>query len=166
MVRGLSYYTGPIWEVVAPGVAGSIGSGGRYDHLLAQLGGPDVPGTGSSIGVERILPLLPGAAADRPGRLDVAVTLMQPDLEVQSFGFATAARAAGLRASVYLGSSAKLGRQLKWASDTGARWAVIYGEQEHEASVATVRDMRTGEQAAVPAADLSEFLARAASEDS
>ena len=166
MVRGLSYYTGPIWEVVAPGVAGSIGSGGRYDHLLAQLGGPDVPGTGSSIGVERILPLLPGAAADRPGRLDVAVTLMQPDLEVQSFGFATAARAAGLRASVYLGSSAKLGRQLKWASDTGARWAVIYGEQEHEANVATVRDMRTGEQAAVPAADLSEFLARAASEDS
>ena len=166
MVRGLSYYTGPIWEVVAPGVAGSIGSGGRYDHLLAQLGGPDVPGTGSSIGVERILPLLPGAAADRPGRLDVAVTLMQPDLEVQSFGFAAAARAAGLRASVYLGSSAKLGRQLKWASDASARWAVIYGEREHEAGVATVRDMRTGQQVAVPTADLSEFLARAAGEDS
>jgi len=166
MVRGLSYYTGPIWEVVAPGVAGSIGSGGRYDHLLAQLGGPDVPGTGSSIGVERILPLLPGAAADRRGRLDVAVTLMQPDLEVQSFGFAAAARAAGLRASVYLGSSAKLGRQLKWASDAGARWAVIYGEREHEAGVATVRDMRTGQQVAVPTPDLSEFLARAAGEDS
>jgi histidyl-tRNA synthetase len=166
MVRGLSYYTGPIWEVVAPGVAGSIGSGGRYDHLLAQLGGPDVPGTGSSIGVERILPLLPGAAADRRGRLDVAVTLMQPDLEVQSFGFAAAARAAGLRASVYLGSSAKLGRQLKWASDAGARWAVIYGEREHEAGVATVRDMRTGQQVVVPTADLSEFLARAAREDS
>ena len=48
MVRGLSYYTGPIWEVVASGVAGSIGSGGRYDHLIAQLGGPDVPATGSS----------------------------------------------------------------------------------------------------------------------
>jgi histidyl-tRNA synthetase len=166
MVRGLSYYTGPIWEVVAPGVAGSIGSGGRYDHLLAQLGGPDVPGTGSSIGVERILPLLPGAAADRRGRLDVAVTLMQPDLEVQSFGFAAAARAAGLRASVYLGSSAKLGRQLKWASDASARWAVIYGEREHEAGVATVRDMRTGQQVVVPTADLSEFLARAAREDS
>jgi histidyl-tRNA synthetase len=166
MVRGLSYYTGPIWEVVAPGVAGAVGSGGRYAHLIEQLGGPDVPGTGSSIGVERILPLLPGAAAERPGRLDVAVTLMRPDLEVQAFGFAAAARAAGLRASVYLGSSAKLGRQLKWASDTGSRWAVIYGEQEHEAGVATVRDMRTGEQVAVPSADLSEFLARAASEDS
>ncbi len=166
MVRGLSYYTGPIWEVVAPGVAGSIGSGGRYDHLIEQLGGPDVPGTGSSIGIERILPLLPGADAERPGRLDVAVTVMRADLEVQSFGFAAAARGAGLRASVYLGSSGKLGRQLRWASDAGARWAVIYGEQEHEAGLATVRDMRTGEQTQVPVNDVGEFLARAAREDS
>jgi histidyl-tRNA synthetase len=165
MVRGLSYYTGPIWEVVAPGVAGSIGGGGRYDHLIEQLGGPDVPGTGASIGVERILALLPGAA-DQDARLDVAVTLIRPDLELQSFRFAAAARAAGLRASVYLGSSGKLRSQLKWASDIGARWVVIYGEQEHEAGVATVRDMRTGVQAEVPAADLSDFLARAASEDS
>jgi histidyl-tRNA synthetase len=166
MVRGLSYYTGPIWELAAAGVAGSIGSGGRYDHLIAQLGGPDVPATGTSIGVERLLPLLPGAAAEQPGRLDVAVTVMRPDLAVESFGFAAAARAAGLRASVYLGSSGKLGRQLKWASDNGAPWAVIYGEQEHEAGVATVRDMRSGEQVQVPAADLGEFLALAASRDS
>jgi histidyl-tRNA synthetase len=166
MVRGLSYYTGPIWEVVARGVAGSIGSGGRYDHLIEQLGGPDVPATGSSIGVERILALLPGAGADRPGRLDVAVTVMRPDLAVQSFGFAAAGRAAGLRAGVYLGSSGKLGKQLKWASDNGARWAVIYGEQEHEAGVATVRDMRTGEQVQAPVADLGDYLARTARDDS
>ena len=63
MVRGLSYYTGPIWEVVADGVPGSISSGGRYDHLIGQLGGPDTPGTGGSLGIERILLLLPGAAA-------------------------------------------------------------------------------------------------------
>jgi len=166
MVRGLSYYTGPIWELAAAGVAGSIGSGGRYDHLIAQLGGPDVPATGTSIGVERLLPLLPGAATEQPGRLDVAVTVMRPDLAVESFGFAAAARAAGLRASVYLGSSGKLGRQLKWASDNGARWAVIYGEQEHEAGVATVRDMRSGEQVQVPATDLGDFLALAVSRDS
>ena len=77
MVRGLSYYTGPIWEVVADGVPGSISSGGRYDHLIEQLGGPDVPGTGGSLGIERILLLLPeGARAGRPGRLDVAVTVL------------------------------------------------------------------------------------------
>jgi histidyl-tRNA synthetase len=158
MVRGLSYYTGPIWEVVAPGIAGSIGSGGRYDHLMAQLGGPDVPGTGSSIGVERILPLLPSGPSTAH-RLDVAVTVVRADLAAQSFAVAAAARSAGLRASVYLGSSGKLGRQLKWASDTGARWCLIYGEQEDEAGTVTVRDMSSGEQASVPVAELASYLA-------
>jgi histidyl-tRNA synthetase len=163
LVRGLSYYTGPIWEVVASGVAGSIGSGGRYDHLIEALGGPDVPATGSSIGVERILGLMP-APDVQPGRLDVAVTVMSAGLAAGSFGFAAAARAAGLRATVYLGSSGKLGKQLKWASDNGARWSLIYGEQEHEAGVVTVRDMITGEQRAVPAGDLGAHLATAAAE--
>jgi histidyl-tRNA synthetase len=159
MVRGLSYYTGPIWETMAPGVAGSIDSGGRYDHLIAQLGRPDLPATGSSIGVERILPLLPAADGRARARLDVAVTVMRGDLASQSFAFAAAARSAGLRASVYLGSSGKLGRQLKWASDSGARWCVIYGEQEREAAAVTVRDMASGDQAQVPAADIGTYFA-------
>ena len=161
LVRGLSYYTGPIWEVVADGVSGSVGSGGRYDHLIEALGGPDVPGTGSSIGVERVLALMPDADAHR-GRLDVAVTVLSADLEAASFSFAAAARTAGLRSSVYLGASGKLGRQLKWASDSGARWALIYGEQEHQAGTVTVRDMRTGEQLAVPVDDLTARLAEVA----
>jgi histidyl-tRNA synthetase len=161
MVRGLSYYTGPIWEVTAAGVAGSIGSGGRYDHLIEQLGGPDVPGTGSSLGVERVLALLQGAGPAEPSRVDVAVTAMRQDLAAGSFALAAAARSAGLRASVYLGSSAKLGRQLKWASDAGARWCLIYGEQEHEAGTVTVRDMRSGEQVQVPAAEVASYLAGA-----
>jgi histidyl-tRNA synthetase len=162
LVRGLSYYTGPIWEVAAAGVAGSLGGGGRYDHLIEQLGGPDVPAVGSSIGVERLLALLPGASEAAPARLDLAVTVLRPDLAAQSFRFAAAGRTAGLRSSVYLGSSGKLRTQLKWANDTGARWCVIYGEQEQQAGVATVRDMTTGEQVRVPAGDLSEYLARAA----
>src|SRR5215469_6147427 len=161
MVRGLSYYTGPIWEVTAAGVAGAIGSGGRYDHLIEQLGGPDVPGTGSSLGVERVLALLQGVGPAEPGRLDVAVTAMRRDLAAGSFALAAAARSAGLRASVYLGSSAKLGRQLKWASDAGARWCLIYGEQEHEAGTVTARDMRSGEQVQVPVAEVASYLAAA-----
>jgi len=159
LVRGLSYYTGPIWEFTAAGVAGSVGGGGRYDRLLQQLGGPDLPATGTSIGIERILPLLPGGGAAKPARLDVAVTVMRGDLAPQSFAFAGAARAAGLRASVYLGSSGKLGRQLKWASDSGARWCLIYGDQEHEAGTVTVRDMASGDQAQVPAADIGTYFA-------
>jgi histidyl-tRNA synthetase len=166
MVRGLSYYTGPIWEVVAPGISGSIGSGGRYDHLIEQLGGPDVPATGSSIGVERILPLLPGAGTPARPRLEVAVTVMGPGFADPAFGFAAAARAAGLRASVYLGSSGKLGRQLKWASDSGARWCLIYGEKEQQAGTVTVRDMVSGDQADVPAGELSQYLAGVAGQDS
>jgi histidyl-tRNA synthetase len=161
MVRGLSYYTGPIWEFAAAGVAGSVGGGGRYDHLLQQLGGPDVPATGTSIGIERILPLLPGGEGMRPGRLDVAVTVMRGDLAPQSFALAAAARSAGLRASVYLGSSGKLGRQLKWASDSGARWSLIYGEHEHEEGSVTVRDMATGDQVQVPAAEIEGYFAGA-----
>jgi histidyl-tRNA synthetase len=162
LVRGLSYYTGPIWEVVADGVAGSLGGGGRYDHLIEQLGGPDVPATGTSLGIERILSLLPEGGAGRPGRLDVAVTVMGEEFAAQSFGFAAAARAVGLRASLYLGASRKLGRQLRWASDQGARWCLIYGSAEDEAGTVTVRDMRSGEQAAVPVDEIGGYLAQAA----
>jgi histidyl-tRNA synthetase len=165
LVRGLSYYTGPIWELTAPGVAGSMGGGGRYDHLIAQLGGPDVAATGTSLGIERILSLVPDSGESVPGRLDVAVTVMADELAAKSFALAAAARAAGLRASVYLGSSSKLGRQLRWASDQGARWCLIYGRTEDESGMVTVRDLRSGEQAAVPAGDLGSHFARAAAED-
>jgi histidyl-tRNA synthetase len=161
LVRGLSYYTGPIWEVIARGVAGSIGSGGRYDHLIEQLGGPDVPATGSSLGVERMLSLLPGRAAAR-STLDVAVTVIGEQFAGTSFALAAAARAAGLRASVYLGRSGKLGRQLSWANAMGARWCLIFGSAEEEAGTVTVRDMREGEQATVPVAEAGSYLARAA----
>jgi histidyl-tRNA synthetase len=164
LVRGLSYYTGPIWELTAPGVAGSMGGGGRYDHLIEQLGGPDVPATGTSLGIERILSLLPDAGPERPSRLDVAVTVMAEHLAGPSFGLAAVARAAGLRASVYLGSSTRLGRQLRWASDTGARWCLIYGGAEEESGTVTVRDLLSGEQAAVPIGEVGGYLARAAAE--
>jgi histidyl-tRNA synthetase len=159
MVRGLSYYTGPIWECEATGVPGSLGSGGRYDHLIAQLGGPDVAATGTSIGIERTLMLVPDDVAARRGRIDVAVLVLSDDLASQSFAFAAAARAAGLRASVYLGGSGKLSRQLKWASDTGARWCLIYGRSEREAGTVTVRDMLSVEQESVPVRGLGEYLA-------
>jgi histidyl-tRNA synthetase len=161
LVRGLSYYTGPIWEVVAEGGAGSLAGGGRYDHLIAQLGGPDVPATGGSLGMDRILLMLPRPEAGH-SRLDVAVTVMDQRHAARSFAFAAAARDAGLRASVYLGSSGKLGRQLKWANDAGARWAVIYGNAEEQAGTVTVRDMTTGEQAAVPVGGVATHFAELA----
>jgi histidyl-tRNA synthetase len=162
LVRGLSYYTGPIWELTAAGVPGSIGSGGRYDHLISQLGGPDLPGTGSSIGIERVLMLRDDAADPAHARIDVAVPVLSEDLAAESFALASAARAAGLRTSAYLGSSGKLGKQLKWASDAGARWCLIYGAAEREAGTVTVRDLTSGEQQAVAMNDIAGHLASAA----
>ncbi len=159
MVRGLSYYTGPIWELAAAGVPGSIGGGGRYDHLIEQLGGPDVPATGSSLGIERVLTLLPGEVTGRHGRIDVAVTVLADDLATPSFALAAQARSAGLRASVYLGSSGKLGRQLRWAADQGARWCLIYGPAEREAGTVTVRDLASAAQEAVPVSEVAGYLA-------
>jgi histidyl-tRNA synthetase len=158
MVRGLSYYTGPIWELAAAGVPGSIGAGGRYDHLIAQLGGPDVPATGSSLGIERVLTLLPDEVTGRQGRIDVAVTVLADDLAAPSFALAAQARSAGLRASVYLGSSGKLGRQLRWAADQGARWCLIYGMAEREAGTVTVRDLASAEQEPVPVSEVASYL--------
>jgi len=122
-----------------------------------------VPATGGSLGVERLLMLLP-PEADGHSRLDAAVTVMGQPYAARSFALAAAARAAGLRASVYLGASGKLGRQLKWASDQGARWTLIYGGEEEQAGVVTVRDMRTGEQTPVPVSELAGYLGRLASQ--
>ena len=159
MVRGLSYYTGPIWEVAAAGVPGSLGGGGRYDHLIEQLGGPDVPATGTSLGIERLLMLLPGDVAGQQGRIDVAVTVLGDDLAEASAALAAQARGAGLRASVYLGSSRKIGKQLRWAADQGARWCLIYGNAEREAGTVTVRDLDGAEQEAVPYGEVGAYLA-------
>jgi histidyl-tRNA synthetase len=163
LVRGLSYYTGPIWEVIAPGVPGAIASGGRYDHLIEALGGPDVPACGGSLGIERIVPLIPDSGSGAAGSLDVAVAVLGEEYAAQGFSFASAARSVGLRASVYLGSSGKLGRQLKWASDRGARWCLIYGAAEHAQNVVTIRDMVTGEQTTAPTGQLSRQLEQLAS---
>jgi len=110
--------------------------------------------------VERILALRSGGTAASWRRLDVAVTVMGDELAAASFGLAAVARAAGAWASVYLWSSAKLGRQLKCASDSGARFCLIYGRAEQAEGRVTIRDMVTGEQIEVLAGELGARLSR------
>jgi histidyl-tRNA synthetase len=157
MVRGLDYYTGPIFEVTAPGYPGSIASGGRYDGLVAALGGPDLPACGGSIGVERILAMRPADATDQRG-LDVALTVLGAEETIMAL--AAQLRAQGLRTGIYLGSSRKLARQLSWAHDQHARFALIYGPDEQQARVVTVRDMESGEQTQVPLTEAAAYLSR------
>lgn len=151
MVRGLDYYTGAIFEVEAPGFPGSVAAGGRYDHLVATLGGPDMPACGGSIGVERILALQAGDRAE-PAGLDVAFTVLGGG-EGEIIRLASDLRAQGLRVGTYLGSSTKLARQLKWADSQNARFTVLYGPDEQASGEVTVRDMASGDQTRVPLAD-------------
>jgi histidyl-tRNA synthetase len=157
LVRGLDYYTGVIFEVVAAGMPGSIASGGRYDYLIAALGGPEVPACGGSLGVERIIGLL-GGDAGTAQRLDVAVTVMDDDSAREAMDFSARLRRAGLRTEIYLGTSRKLARQLKWAADRRARFALIYGQQERSSGLVTVRDMDSGQQDQVPPDQLAAHL--------
>ena len=162
MVRGLDYYTGPIFEVSAPGFAGSIASGGRYDGLVASLGGPDLPACGGSIGIERILSQHGADTEEAPAGLDVALTVLAEDAEPALLGLAGQLRAAGLRVGLYLGASGKIAKQLKWANDQRARYAVLLGPREFAGNVVTVRDMDSGEQHQLPLAEAAAWLRAAA----
>ncbi|ANW19788.1 histidine--tRNA ligase [Streptomyces clavuligerus] len=160
LVRGLDYYTGIIFEVSAPGMPGSIASGGRYDNLIATLGGKDAPACGGSLGIERILPLLDHGDADGYAQIDVAVTVMGEELAADTFRLAAEIRRAGVRTGVYLGASGKFRTQMKWANDQGARFCVIYGAAERDAGTVTVRDMESGEQTPFPLDQAATELAR------
>lgn len=162
MVRGLDYYTGPIWEVNAPGYPGSIASGGRYDGLVATLGGPDLPGCGGSIGIERILAVQATELdrdSDTDTGLDVALTVLgAEDGENAAMRLAAGIRAEGLRTGIYLGTSGKIGKQLAWANDQNARYVVIHGPDEQATGEATVRNMQTGEQNRLPLTEVAAYL--------
>ena len=155
MVRRLDYYTGPIFEVTAAGYPGSIASGGRYDDLVAKLGGTDVPACGGSIGIERILAIQPADETAERG-LDVALTVLGAEEDIMRL--AGEIRAQGLRTGVYLGSSSKLAKQLKWANDQHASTVLIYGPEEQKVHEVTVRDMKSGEQTRVLLADVTAHL--------
>ncbi|HZZ49446.1 MAG TPA: histidine--tRNA ligase [Pseudonocardia sp.] len=156
MVRGLDYYTGAIFEVTARGFPGSIASGGRYDGLVAALGGPDLPACGGSIGIERILSSqTDDDPQDAPG-LDVALPVLAQEAEVTLLQLAGRLRAAGLRVGVYLGGSGKMAKQLKWANDQRARYTVLLGSRELADGVVTVRDMTSGDQQQIELTEAAE----------
>jgi histidyl-tRNA synthetase len=151
LVRGLDYYLRTVFEVVAPelGEDTVICGGGRYDRLIADLGGAPVPGVGFAIGTDRLIEVLPASFRDR--------VLERPEVAVLPVGEAAAVRAAVLARELVLagatvhtevtGRSLKAG--LKWASKLDAAMAVILGEDELAAGVAVVRDLGRGEQETV-----------------
>jgi len=163
MARGLSYYTGPVFEVVHDGLDATIAAGGRYDGLVGMFQSQDVPATGGSLGMERILLLLERAEAAAGARSgpDVLVTLMEDDGAADAMALAGRLRGQGYTVDLYSGGGRlKLGKQLKYADRRGCRVALIRGEDERTDATVTVKDLGSGDQTTVAEADLSVTLDR------
>ncbi len=165
LARGLSYYTGPVFEVVHDGLDATIAAGGRYDGLIGMFQSGDVPATGGSLGLERILLLLEqaeaaaaaGAAEEGP---QVLVTVMDEDGAGDALAVAARVRAAGLTVEPYSGGGRlKLAKQLKYADRRGVRVAIIRGGDERAAATVTCKALATGEQRTVPLEHLEATLA-------
>ena len=160
LARGLSYYTGAIYEVEMPGVSGSGGAGGRYDKLIGMFSGKSVPSCGFSLGFERIILLMeernlfPEQLAGRP---QVLVTQFDADTLDAGLTLAHRLRAASIRTDLYPDLD-RYGRQFKYADERGIRYALLIGPQEQASGVVAVKDLVSGEQEAVPVAELVDWL--------
>jgi histidyl-tRNA synthetase len=159
LVRGLDYYTRTAFEVHdrALGAQSALGGGGRYDGLIAELGGPPTPGVGFAIGLDRALLVLEerGDAAPEPAA-GVYVAAMEP---TRAAALALA-RALRRRLPAELDVEARgFGAQMKAAGKSGARLLVILGEEEWTRGEVVVKDLADGTQETVPRAGLEETLA-------
>lgn len=162
LARGLSYYTGPVFEVVHDGLDATIAAGGRYDGLIGMFQTNEVPATGGSLGLERILLLLEAAegGAAGPAGPDVLVTVLDEQGAADALALAARLRATGASVEPYSGGGRlKLAKQLKYADRRGVRVAVIRGAEERAAASVTCKALASGEQRTVPLADLEATVA-------
>lgn len=159
VVRGLGYYTGSVFEAELtfeikdekgrPRQFGSVAGGGRYDNLVKRFTGQEVPATGISIGVDRLLAAL--RAKGRSGGETagpVIVTVMDRDRIAEYQKMVGELRKAGIRAEVYLGNPKNFGGQLKYADRRGSPVAVIQGDDEAERGVVQLKNLVLGAEIA------------------
>ena len=158
--RGLDYYTGMIFEVFIPEYpTGALGGGGRYDQLVEQLSGTDVPAVGFAFGFDRTveaaleLDLVPIS----PAVSQVLVTIFDESTMMDSFQAAQELRLAGVHCEVYP-ELERLGKQLRLADQKSIPFVVIIGPDEAKKRSATIRNMKTGEQITVAQAELPESI--------
>ena len=160
LVRGLDYYTMTVFEAKsgALGAQDTVGAGGRYNGLISDLGGPDLGGIGFGSGVERML--LAAASQEKKFALDIFFVTLTPEARIPAIQLAGALREEGISCDLDYGGRG-LRAQFKQADRVGASYAVILGEDELAQRVATVRDMASGEERAVPFAEGAKELLRA-----
>ncbi|MDR1293158.1 MAG: histidine--tRNA ligase [Clostridiales Family XIII bacterium] len=160
IVRGLDYYTKTAFEFVTDmiGAQGTVCGGGRYDRLIEELGGPDIPGVGFGLGIERLLLLLEKSGAPQPeaGAPDVFVVYVGEEAKLRAQSVVTELRAGGVAADMDTAARGVKG-QFKHADRVGARYALTIGDTELASGAAPLKDMTSGEEREAPLEGLASF---------
>lgn len=164
IVRGLSYYTGTVFEAVLPDAPeiGSIFSGGRYDNLLVPFTGQKIPAVGASLGVDRLL-----AALEKLGKLPsqspatkVLILNLSQDLKNEYLAMASELRSSGIDTATYLGDDRAFQAQLAYAVKKEIPFIVIFGEEEAKAGTVAIKNLRARSQDVVKRDAVVEYFAK------
>ncbi len=159
LARGLSYYTGAIFEIRSDDFSGSLGGGGRYDELIGMFMKESVPACGFSLGLERIILLLEERGADFGPDTgpEVLVSVFSDELAGESLKVAHQIRALGKKVDVYPGSG-KFKKQFKYANVRNIQTVIVLAPDEIENGTVSIKNMETGEQTTLPRADFIEYF--------
>lgn len=161
VARGLDYYTGPVYEAILTDAPryGSVMGGGRYDRLIGQFAGEDIPATGASIGVDRLVSAMQklGLVKGRKNNIDVLITVMVKDKLVEYNRLALELRENNINTEVYIGEGG-IGKQLKYADKKGIPIALLIGEDEFQEGVVSVKDLKAKERAEKEIGDRRKWL--------
>ncbi|HDJ96501.1 MAG TPA: histidine--tRNA ligase family protein, partial [Candidatus Aenigmarchaeota archaeon] len=163
LVRGLDYYTGPIYEtVVTKPKIGSLTGGGRYDKLIGLFAGIEVPATGTTIGIERIIDVMNELGMLRGLKntyTKVFVAYTSRDLIKECIKVANELRRSGIPSQIDL-MGRNLDKQLKYADSIGIPFVIVVGKREIKEGMFTVRDMKKRKEIKVGKDDLVEFFSQ------
>ncbi len=159
LVRGLDYYTHTAFEIQSNdlGAQNAVCGGGRYDGLVAELGGPDTPAVGWAMGLERIAILLQQQGLTSQSSLDAYAISRGREAEDAALAIVQELRQAGIATGLDL-SGGKFAKQFKRADRSGATWALVLGDDEVSRNVVQVKHLQTGDQTEVSRSELVSFL--------
>jgi histidyl-tRNA synthetase len=163
IARGLAYYTGPVFEATlldAPQF-GSVFGGGRYDSLVMRFLGEPIPAVGASIGVDRLLAALAhlGRIGKQKATARVLITNMDANLTDDYLAMTWELRRAGVATELYIGTAKGPGKQLRYADQYDIPLAILFGTNEKQQGVVTIKEMAVGREKAKSVGDRSEWLA-------
>lgn len=161
IVRGLDYYTKTSFEFVTTkiGAQGTICGGGRYDHLVEEIGGPSIPGVGFGLGKERLLILMEqnDIIVDDPSIPDISVSFIGDNARLYALNLVHKLRERGVVAIIDT-LNRNLKGQMKYANKLNARYSVVIGENEIEKGIVTLKNMQSGEQKEIKAIDITKEI--------